>query len=62
VRDNLRHGSLAKTSMYLHSDDIKRAQRMATVCGVPTLRCSGDHLIAILFPLGGKSSRAVIRL
>ena len=30
VRDNLRHASLATTSMYLHSDDIKRASQMAT--------------------------------
>jgi len=36
VRDNLRHASLATTSMYLHSDDIKRALQMATVFGVPT--------------------------
>jgi len=36
VRDNLRHASLATTSMYLHSDDIKRARQMATVFGVPT--------------------------
>ena len=36
VRDNLRHASLATTSMYLHSDDIKRARQTATVFGVPT--------------------------
>ncbi len=36
VRDNLRHASLATTSIYLHSDDIKRARQMATVFGVPT--------------------------
>ena len=36
VRDNLRHASLATTSMYLHSDDIKRARQMASVFGVPT--------------------------
>jgi site-specific recombinase XerD len=37
VRDNLRHASLATTSMYLHSDDIKRARQMATVFSIPTL-------------------------
>jgi site-specific recombinase XerD len=36
VRDNLRHASLATTSMYLHSDDVKRAHQMATVFGVTT--------------------------
>lgn len=36
VRDNLRHASLATTSMYLHSDDTKRARQMATVFGTPT--------------------------
>jgi hypothetical protein len=35
VRDNLRHASLATTSMYLHSDDIKRASQMASVFGIP---------------------------
>ena len=35
VRDNLRHASLATTSMYLHSDDIKRASQMATVFSIP---------------------------
>jgi site-specific recombinase XerD len=35
VRDNLRHASLATTSMYLHSDDIKRARQMATAFGMP---------------------------
>ncbi|PMS34972.1 site-specific recombinase XerD [Trinickia symbiotica] len=29
VRDNLRHASIATTSMYLHSDDIQRARQMA---------------------------------
>lgn len=28
VRDNLRHASLSTTSLYLHSDDTKRAQQM----------------------------------
>jgi site-specific recombinase XerD len=31
VRDNLRHASLATTSIYLHSDDSKRSRQMATV-------------------------------
>lgn len=26
VRDNLRHASIATTSIYLHGDDLKRAQ------------------------------------
>jgi hypothetical protein len=26
VRDNLRHASIAATSIYLHSDDVKRAR------------------------------------
>jgi site-specific recombinase XerD len=29
VRDNLRHASISATSIYLHSDDITRAQQMA---------------------------------
>ena len=36
VRDNLRHSSLSTTSMYLHSDDVKRARQMATVFDNPT--------------------------
>jgi len=28
VRDNLRHASIATTSVYLHSDEIKRARPM----------------------------------
>jgi integrase len=36
VRDNLRHSSLATTSMYLHSDDVRRAGQMAAVFAVPT--------------------------
>jgi site-specific recombinase XerD len=28
VRDNLRHASIATTSIYLHSDEIKRAQQL----------------------------------
>lgn len=35
VRDNLRHASLSTTSMYLHSDDVKRARQMAAVFGTP---------------------------
>jgi site-specific recombinase XerD len=35
VRDNLRHSSLATTSMYLHSDDVKRARQMASVFSTP---------------------------
>jgi site-specific recombinase XerD len=29
VRDNLRHASLATTSMYLHADDALRAKQLA---------------------------------
>ena len=29
VRDNLRHASLATTSMYLHADDTRRARQVA---------------------------------
>lgn len=36
VRDNLRHASIATTSIYLHSDDVKRARQMAVVFGTPT--------------------------
>jgi site-specific recombinase XerD len=28
VRDNLRHASVATTSVYLHTDQVKRARRM----------------------------------
>lgn len=35
VRDNLRHASLATTSMYLHSGDTNRARQMATVFSIP---------------------------
>ena len=28
VRDNLRHASIATTSIYLHEDDLKRAKQM----------------------------------
>ena len=36
VRDNLRHASMATTSIYLHSDDVKRAHQMAAVFGTST--------------------------
>ena len=35
VRDNLRHASIATTSIYLHSDDVKRARQMADVFAEP---------------------------
>jgi site-specific recombinase XerD len=28
VRDNLRHSSIATTSIYLHTDEVKRARQM----------------------------------
>jgi len=28
VRDNLRHSSVATTSIYLHTDEVKRARQM----------------------------------
>ncbi|BEU23247.1 phage integrase family protein [Paraburkholderia caribensis] len=34
VRDNLRHASIATTSIYLHGDDQKRAQQLEGVFGV----------------------------
>jgi site-specific recombinase XerD len=33
VRDNLRHASISTTSIYLHGDDVKRAQQIASVFG-----------------------------
>jgi len=30
VRDNLRHASIATTSIYLHGDDLKRAKQMGS--------------------------------
>jgi len=36
VRDNLRHASIATTSIYLHTDDVKRARQMASVFAEPT--------------------------
>ena len=35
VRDNLRHASIATTSIYLHSDDVKRARQIAAVFTAP---------------------------
>jgi integrase len=35
VRDNLRHASLATTSMYLHTDDARRARQVADRFAVP---------------------------
>jgi site-specific recombinase XerD len=34
VRDNLRHASISTTSIYLHSDEIKRARQIAGAFGV----------------------------
>jgi hypothetical protein len=31
VRDNLRHASVSTTSIYLHSDEVKRARQMSDV-------------------------------
>ncbi|MDQ5961003.1 MAG: hypothetical protein QG592_2086 [Pseudomonadota bacterium] len=28
VRDNLRHASISTTSIYLHSDEVKRARQL----------------------------------
>ncbi|MDR5777700.1 MULTISPECIES: site-specific integrase [unclassified Caballeronia] len=39
VRDNLRHASIATTSIYLHSDDVKRARQLNDVFGA---RYSGE--------------------
>jgi site-specific recombinase XerD len=36
VRDNLRHSSIATTSIYLHTDEVKRARQMST----SDIRCS----------------------
>ena len=35
VRDNLRHASLATTSMYLHSDDLRRAKQVGGAFEAP---------------------------
>ncbi|HBS0322785.1 TPA: DUF4158 domain-containing protein [Klebsiella pneumoniae] len=33
VRDNLRHASIATTSMYLHGDELERARQMRQAFG-----------------------------
>jgi site-specific recombinase XerD len=33
VRDNLRHASISTTSIYLHGNDVKRAQQIAGAFG-----------------------------
>ena len=33
VRDNLRHASVATTSIYLHTDEVKRARQMGDAFG-----------------------------
>jgi site-specific recombinase XerD len=35
VRDNLRHASVSTTSVYLHSDQTKRARQMRDAFGTP---------------------------
>ena len=35
VRDNLRHASLATTSMYLHTDDARRAKQVTDRLAAP---------------------------
>ncbi|MBW8890849.1 MAG: site-specific integrase [Burkholderiales bacterium] len=35
VRDNLRHASIATTSVYLHSDDVKRAKQIGSAFDAP---------------------------
>ena len=34
VRDNLRHASVATTSLYLHTDEVKRARQMGDAFAV----------------------------
>jgi site-specific recombinase XerD len=36
VRDNLRHASIATTSVYLHSDEIKRARQIGAAFAART--------------------------
>lgn len=38
VRDNLRHASLATTSMYLHTDEVRRASELAKAFGISAAR------------------------
>jgi len=40
VRDNLRHASVSTTSVYLHSDEVKRARQLASAFGA-----GGDNKI-----------------
>jgi site-specific recombinase XerD len=35
VRDNLRHASVSTTSVYLHTDQVKRARQMRDAFGTP---------------------------
>lgn len=37
VRDNLRHASLSTTSMYLHSDDVRRAKQIGGAFEAPVV-------------------------
>jgi len=37
VRDNLRHASLSTTSMYLHSDDLRRAKQIGGAFDAPAV-------------------------
>ena len=36
VRDNLRHASIATTSVYLHSDDVKRSRQISSAFDAPS--------------------------
>ena len=36
VRDNLRHASVSTTSVYLHSDDVKRARQVGSAFAAPS--------------------------
>lgn len=38
VRDNLRHASVSTTSIYLHSDEVKRARQMDAAFALPQYR------------------------
>jgi site-specific recombinase XerD len=40
VRDNLRHASVSTTSVYLHSDDVKRAKQLGMAFAAPLTRGS----------------------
>ncbi|OXJ06538.1 hypothetical protein CFB39_39060 [Burkholderia sp. AU6039] len=42
VRDNLRHASIATTSMYLRSDDLKRSHQFAEAFGSRNLKREAD--------------------